>query len=354
MKEWALWPKFCGATDSPNLVALFFWCRSGPKNAGMLIAYGKDGESSKPWEDRMTLKNSLLIAFAAITLSSLNAGAYIVGGPIQPGQPFNPGIPGGGTDFPGGPTRPDRPLPPDDFGNGGRFPGYGRQEQKIIYLSRTVVNETLHLRQLAGIGPNYDGYIVESVVVDLRSNDGEIALIADGRELDRSNWTNRVILYPPFRTQLGVDIRTLQLSVRGFADIESITVNLRESDVIGRPDRPGRPGGPSPGMDVPVYVSRRMYGNDRLDLNQYVDLRAYRGHRIEEIIIDATPVYNNALLDLVINGFNQGPSMQIDRYNRSVNIRPYNAVLGLGADSIVFYTRGDLDIRGITLRLSRY
>lgn len=297
----------------------------------------------------MTLKNSLLIAFAAITLTSLTAGAYIVGGPIQPGQPYNPGIPPEDTDFPGGPGA---PLPPDDFGNGGRHDGRhggGRQERKIIYLNRNVVNETLPLRQLAGIGPNYNGYTVESVVVDVRNLQGTLALISDGRELDRAYYSSgRVELIPGYNAQLGSEIRTLQLAVQGYADIESITVNLREGGSIGRPDRPGQ------AIDVPVYVSRRMYGNDRLDLIQYIDMYRYRGQRIQEIVIDATPVYNTALIDLLINGFNQGQTLQLDRYNSHQVIRPRNAIIGQGADSIVLYTRGDLDIRRVTLRLSRY
>lgn len=302
----------------------------------------------------MTLKNSLMLVFTAITLTSINAGAYIVGGPIPPnsgGGGYNPPVPDVGPDFPGGP---DYPLPPDDFGNGGGRPGSGRQEQKIIYLSRSVVNETLHLRQLAGIGPNYNGYTVESVVIDLRGSgyNSSLSLIADGRVEDTAySPQGRVALHPRFRAILGQDIRTLQLDVRGLADIQSITVNLRDNSGYERPDRPDRPGR---GIDVPLYVNRRMYGNDRMDLTQYIDMYRYRGYRIQEIVIQATPVYNTALLDLLINGFNQGQTLQIDRYNSVHTIRPYNAILGQGADSIVFYTRGDLDIQGVTLRLSRY
>lgn len=273
----------------------------------------------------MTLKNSVLIAFAAITLASLTAGAYIV---------------------PGGP-RPV-PRPGDDFG-GGRN---GRQEQKVIYINRHMSNETLHLRQLAGIGENYRGYTVESVIVDVRRSGprAEVSLLADGRmEETAYSPQGRVQLRPRFRAVLGEDIRTLQLEVRGNAEIGSITINLVDGDSYGRPDRPDRPGR---GIEVPLSVSRRMYGNDRLDLTQYVDMYRYRGHRIEAIEIEATPVYNTALLDLVINGFNQGQTLQIDRYGSRQTIHPQNAVLGMGADSLVLYTRGDLDIRRVTLRLS--
>lgn len=278
----------------------------------------------------MTLKNSVLIAFAAITLASLTAGAYIVPGGPRPGP--NP-----------------PPFPGDDFG-GGRN---GRQEQKIIYLSRRVSNETLQLRQLANIGENYRGYTVESVVIDVRRSGprAELALLADGRMEQTANSPQGLVqLRPRFRAVLGEDIRTLQLEVSGNAEIGSITINLIDGDRYDRPDRPDRPGR---GIAVPLQVSRRMYGNDRLDLTQYIDMYRYRGYRIEALEIEATPVYNTALMDLIINGFNQGQTLQIDRFGYRQTIRPQNAVLGMGADSIVLYTRGDLDIQRVTLRLSR-
>ncbi|WP_295902181.1 hypothetical protein [uncultured Bdellovibrio sp.] len=297
----------------------------------------------------MTLKNSLLIAFAAITLTSISAGAYIVPGGPRPAEPapypddggFQPGNP-----FPG----------QDDFGNGGiggiGNGGFqnGRQEQKIIYLNRRVSNETLALRQLAGIGENYRGYTIQSVIVDVRRSgpQAEVSLLADGREEDTAySPQGAVQLVPRYRAVIGEDVRSLQLSVRGNAEIASITINLLDNDRVERPGRPGR------GIDVPLYVSRRMYGNDRLDLTQYIDMYRYRGYRIQEIVIEATPVYNTALIDLVINGFNQGQTLQVDRYNSRQTVRPQNAVLGQGADSIVLYTRGDLDVRQVTLRLSR-
>lgn len=306
----------------------------------------------------MTLKNSVLLAFAALTLTSITAGAYIVPGGPRPGpapipypdRPDYPGQPG----FPGHPGFPPPPPGHDDFGPG---PGRGgRQEQKIVYLNRRIANETLALRQLAGIGENYRGYTVESVNVEVRRSGprAELALLVDGR-LEESAYSPQgyVQLRPRFGAVIGEDIRTLQLEVRGQTEVGSITINLIEGDRYDRPERPDRPGRPGMTTDIPVSVNRRMFGMDRLDLNQYVDLYRYRGFRIEEIVIDASPAYNNALLDVQINSFNQGPTLQIDRYRTRHVVRPMNAVIGYGADSIVLASRGDLDIRAVTLRLSR-
>ncbi|MGE9745574.1 hypothetical protein [Bdellovibrio bacteriovorus] len=301
----------------------------------------------------MTLKNSLLISFAAITLFAAAAEAYIVPGGSRPGPApipdVGPGFPGDfgpGGDF--GPAPIPAPgYPGDDFGNGG---GYGRQERKVIYLNRRVNNETLHLRQLAGIGENYRGYVVESVEAEFRSSgyNTEVILLTDGRR-EESVYSPQgsVLLRPQYRAVLGEDIRTLQLEIRGNAQLESVTVNLREQDSYNPPGRPERT------IDVPLYVNRRLYGNDRLDLGMYLDMNRYRGYRIQAIEIDANAVYNVALMDLLINGFNQGQTIQVDRYGRRQTVYPQNAVIGQSASSIVLYTRGDLDVRGVTLKLSR-
>lgn len=283
----------------------------------------------------MTFKSSLLVAFSAITLTAAIAEAYIV-----PGR--------GPAPIPRPDVGPEFPFPgQDDFGNGS-----GRLDQRIIYVGRRVSNETLELRQLAGIGESYRGYEVESVEVEINRSGprAEISLLTDGR-VDETSYSPQgsILLRPRYRAKIGEDIRTLQLLVRGNADIASIRISLREGDRIGRPDRPGRP---DRGIDVPLHVSRRMYGNDRLDLSQYLDAQRYRGYRIQQIVIEATPAYNTALIDVLINGFNQGQTLQVDRYNTRQTVVPQNAVIGYGADSIVLYTRGDLDIHRVTLRLS--
>lgn len=298
--------------------------------------------------DRMTLKNSLLFAFAALTLISNSAGAYIVPGPRQPMPPPYQG----GDSFPGYPGQgPDFPFPEDDFGNGGG--GYERQEKKVIYLNRRISNETLPLRQLAGIGENYRGYVVHSVVVETRRGLGqaELSLLADGREEDRAYASQGIIeLVPRYATVIGQDIRSLQLAVRGSVNIDSITVNLIEESRGGRPGRPGRP---DRNMEVPLNVYRRMLGNDRLDLAPYIDTYRLRGYRITEILIDATPVYNTALLDVLVGGFGQSRTLQLDRYGARQSVFPQNAVLGQGGENIMLISRGDLEVRGVTLRLSR-
>lgn len=308
----------------------------------------------------MTLKSSLLLTFAAITLVSASAGAYIVPdarGPRYPQQPPLPPPPPQGGIYPGGPGGgfpPGYPGGQDDFG--GPI-GVGRQERKVIYLNRRLSNETIPLRQLANIGENYNGYVVKSVVVETNRgmSNGELALLVDGREEDRSYASQGTIeLIPRFATVLGQQIRSLQLAVRGTVNVSSITVNLVEgSRGGGVPGRPGRPGNPGRSIEVPLNVARRLIGNDRLDLSYNIDVYNLRGYRVQEILIDATPAYNSALLDVVVGGFSSGRTLQIDRHNTRHSVIPQNAVIGQGGENIMLINRGDVDIRGVTLRLSR-
>jgi hypothetical protein len=103
-------------------------------------------------------------------------------------------------------------------------------------------------------------------------------------------------------------------------------------------------------LQLNVYSS--LSSNDRLDLSSYIDSVQYQGYRITEIDITANPSYSNSLINLVINGFNVGQTMEVDSY-QTVAAYPDNAIIGQNASSIVLYTQGDMTITGVTLQLSR-
>jgi hypothetical protein len=163
---------------------------------------------------------------------------------------------------------------------------------------------------LGRIGDDYRGYTVESVVVEIRGWDQntQLALLTDGRQGDVAyNPQGRIVLRPRSGNVIGRDFNSLNLAVRGVLDIGTITVNLLSGGGYNPPPGPG-PGYPE---TVNVNISRRMYGNDRIDIAPYIDQYRYRGYRIEQIDIEAQAVYNNALIDLSIAGYNQGQSMGV-------------------------------------------
>jgi hypothetical protein len=122
-----------------------------------------------------------------------------------------------------------------------------------------------------------------------------------------------------------------------------------------RPPRPYPPPRPDPGsFSVPVYVNRQMYGNDRLDIFQYINAYQYRGYRLVAIDFTASASYNTALIDVLINGFQTGPTVNLSPYVQNFRVFPNGAIyIGQGADSIVLYTRGDLFVQQVVLQLSR-
>lgn len=297
----------------------------------------------------MTLQKLVLFSFAALTLAATTASALPRGpgggrgpSPIPRPHPGNPGHQNPGPGYPGpGPGYPGNP---------------GSVEARNIFIGQRVGNTDLPLRQLGRIGDDYRGYEVDSVIVEVRGADRstQLTLVTDGRANDTSAYgpQGRVVLKPRFGSIIGRDFTNLVLSVRGVADIGTITVNL-----INRGGyQPGpNPYPPGPGYAEYVYVnvSRRMFGVDRFELTPYIDMYRYRGWRIESVDVEASALYNNALLDLSVNGYSQSQPIGVDRFRRVYSIRPYNAVIDFGTNSIALGNRGDVDIHRVTLRLVR-
>lgn len=294
----------------------------------------------------MALQKIILLSFAAITFMSVSAGAFP--GDRRPGR--GPGHGHGGVRPSPIPSFPGNPAPGPGYpGPGG--PGYGRQESRNIFIGQRIGNTDLPLRQLGRIGDDYRGYAVESVVAELRGFDQstQISLVTDGRQGDTIyNPQGRILLRPRFGDVIGRDFTQLVLSVRGVVDIGNITVNLVDRGGGYNP-------GPGPGYPemININIHRRMFGISRLELAPYIDMYRYRGYRIESVDVEAQAAFNNALLDLLINGYNQGQTIGVDQFRRMISFRPYNATIGYGGDSIAINTRGDVDIFRVTIRLAR-
>jgi len=282
----------------------------------------------------MTLKNHLILALATCSLLSMTAEAYVTPGPRIPGprDQYDPYPP---------PPAPGIPVPDHSSG------AYGRTESKTAYFYRQVINGRLNLRDLAGIGSYYHGYSVESVEVEIQSDyNTQVSLLLDGR-LDASAYSpqGRILLRPQYRAVIGQDLTNLLLDIRGRAHIQTVTVHLRQESY-------GGPGYPGHTIDVPVYLNRHLSGDARLDVGMHLDMNRYRGYRLQSIEVQANASYNVAVMDLQINGFKQGQTLQIDRYGRIHTIRPHNAIIGQTASSIVLATRGDLDVYQVVFKLS--
>lgn len=306
------------------------------------------------------LVKSLKSTVLAILLMASVSNADQFG--IQPGDGFNddqhaicdnPYDPNCGDSQPG---YPGQPVQPD-------FPDYQDDQSnvKTIYLGRSVRDEVLNLRQLAGLGQAYRGWEVVSVRARTRPDSPyrtTVQLLADRRNVaTQVNPGNRINLVPNQRLVLGSSVRELEMYITGSTFVDEIQIELRSSSGGGggyNPQPPQNPGNPGFMPSVDLFINRTTVGNDRIDLGNYFNMHQYRGYRIEQVIVYAQAQYNVALADLLVNGFNQG-TLQFDRYmsrqNLYLNQRPD---IGGAASSLVLYTRGNMTVQRVTLILSRY
>lgn len=290
-----------------------------------------------------------------------NPGGGHGGGGLVPGQPGRPGHPG----QPGRPPRPPRPPGPGDGYPGNPYPGnpypgdpypndpypgqpdYG-SEVKRVFIGRNIVNETLPLRQLAGIGSRYDGWEVVSVRARTQTtNPGRTVaqLISDGRVVaTQINPGFQIDLRPQYRLILGQSAGTLQLGIGGGTFIDTIEIELRRDDGGYNPPPPPY------GQNIEINIYRSVMGNDRIDLTQYIDLQRYRGRVVEQILVTASARYNSSFISLLINGFDMGRAQFSGGYSQIATFwMNRQLVIGQGADSLVLYTQGDMNVDHVTI-----
>lgn len=296
-----------------------------------------------------SLKSTVLAILLMVSVS--NADQF----GLQPGDGFNDdqhAICDNPYDPNCGDSQPDQPGQPD-------FPDYQDDQSNIktIYLGRSVRDEVLNLRQLAGLGQAYRGWEVVSVRARTRPDSPyrtTVQLLADRRNVaTQVNPGNRINLIPNQRLVLGSSVRELEMYINGSTFVEEIQIEVRASSGGGGYD-PHPPGNPGFMPDVDLWINRNVIGNDRIDLGHYFNMQQYRGYRIEQVIVYAQAQHNVALADLLVNGFNQG-TLQFDRYmSRQTLYLHQRPDIGGAASSLVLYTRGNINVQRVTLILSRY
>lgn len=304
--------------------------------------------------------NQLLVRSILFIISTTcTAQAYIV-----PGQPadlpaYHENQTGDINEPPDNQTNSD----PNPYEPGHPGAEYSR-EIKSIYIGRSVRNERLPLREMAGLDRSYNGSEIISIQARTQPDSSSrtvVQLVADGRIVaEQINPGYQINLRPYQHLVLGSNVRSLQLIINGSTIIQEIQIEILRGG-NGQP-YPGPNPGPitPPPHNPPGYGDQRLdinmeritYGNDRIDLNQYINLNQYRGMTITQIIVTATPQYQSAFIDLLINSFNQGQLLFNGPYRQQQSVwLQNNLVIGQGADSIVLYTRGNMIVHRVTLLL---
>lgn len=308
----------------------------------------------------MKQMNKFMNVFLLVVSMSYTAQAQWMHGPGDghrpgPGWGDRPGHGGPGHHQP--PAPPHRPPPPPSYPPQRPPPrppvpppSYG-SETKRIYVGRNVFSETLHLRQLGGLGPQYQGYEVVAVRVNLQStyynNQAMVQLVTNGQVVATAyNPNYQALLYPQHRLVLGQNAQTLQLAVSGTLFVDSVDVELRRAGYNPPPPPPNY------GERIELNVYRSTFGSDRIDLTPMIDMYRYRGRAIESVQVTVNSRYNTGYVSLLINGYSMGQAAINPGYSQVATYRPAQPmVIGQSANMIVLQNQGDLTIEHVTIVL---
>lgn len=245
----------------------------------------------------LKLKAALLITLSTTLLSASLSEAYLVPG-------YGGGRPGGGQPPPYNPPY-NPPNRPDN--------GYGQQrETKYVYVGRSVYNESLPLRQLAGLGQQYQGWSVTHVRARTTPNSSTrttVQLLADQRVVAQQiNPGYQINLRPHHELILGNTVQRLHLYISGSTYIDTLEIEIvrggNGGDDGGYNPNPGNPGYPNQTIQLNIHASLGQQGH--IDLNNYINQNQYRGRRIERIEVTALAQGNVSLVDVVVAGYNLG------------------------------------------------
>jgi hypothetical protein len=225
-------------------------------------------------------------------------------------------------------------------------PPPGSTDQRSVVLRQRYVNSRIQLRQLLGIDNRFDGYSIDSVVVDVHGSTANTRMdLLINNQIQESAYTpvGRMTFHPlkPVVFGNGVrDAQTLDLGIAGLSDIDAVTLNMK------------RPGTSPVQISVPLNIFKRMYGNDRIDLNQYLDLTQYQGMRVVSMDIVGRANAGNALLDIVIGSRNSTQGISLSETQQTFTVNLQDVVIGTAEDFVSLLNNGDLNIDTVTLKLA--
>lgn len=271
--------------------------------------------------------------------------------PGRPDRPVRPDQPGYGP-VPGYPQQP----PPQHPGYPAPAPGYGETRiTRTAHIQRYVRNEFLPLRRLADIDMHYRGFNVQSVQVIMRPTrygNANLRLIINRHIQDERSVYNEtsLMLFPNGYAEIGEDVNSLQLDVRGEVYIERVQVELvRSSNGGGHHPNPPGYGEMLVDLQLPAYLPPQ----GRLDLTRYVDTYRYQGMTLVAVEVTANARNNAAIIDVLLNDYNEG-TISLSRYTSTQRIHSRQRLM-LGRDfrNLVLMPRGDSNVTSVRLVLRR-
>lgn len=293
----------------------------------------------------LKLKAALLITLSTTLLSASLSEAYLVpgyGGGRRPGDgqqppPYNP------------PSRP--PNRPDN--------GYNQQrETKYVYIGRSVYNESLPLRQLAGLGQQYQGWSVTNVRARTTPNSSTrttVQLLADQRVVAQQvNPGYQINLYPQYEVILGSTAQRLQLFISGSTYIDTLEIDVvrgGNNGGGGYPNNPGYPNQPGyPNELIQLNINASLGQQGLVDLNAYINQNQYRGRKIERIEVTARALGQTSKVDVIVAVYNAGTLQFTNGYSQTQTFFA-NQDATIGQQALCLAARGSIVIETVRIYL---
>ncbi len=294
-------------------------------------------------------QQNLILVFAAMTFVSAVGNAYIVPGDRPPRYPS--------PDRPHDPRSPVDPSPYDPP----TYPGE-QGEIRTIIINKQVQFQQIPIDRMVDLQAMQGMELTMVEIETLRTDhNDQVNLLINHQLADQQNtYEGFTELFPRQERIIGFNLHELDLSIDGSMYIGRVILHFqqgveggigRPGDGIGRTDRPPFD---SNLQNVFIPVNRTFFGNDRVDIGDYISLHNYTGQRLEAIEVLAEARFSNAIIDLMINSFQVGFGKSVGPSIQTIIFYPRNNnIIGRGGDSIILLTRGDITIHHLNLRISR-
>lgn len=239
-------------------------------------------------------------------------------------------------------------------------PAVGGQDQAQAYLNTMIQNQNIDLSQLLNLTQTWRlGEVIDSVQVltaaTQASYGARLTLYANGLAVARAIGGSSVLtLFPNQMVQLNGTYGQIVLQVEGSVFITQIVMNLHRANNYPQPPMPPAPPPQQPmpppqqppgqGQVVLTANLTNVGSSSRLELVSLLNLNAYRGYRLQSLIIQGRSVVAPGIATLQINDVQAG-QVSFDRMDQSQAI-PLRGAWIAGVNALQMY----LDLQGVQAR----
>ncbi|MEZ5668747.1 MAG: hypothetical protein R3F55_15160 [Alphaproteobacteria bacterium] len=222
-------------------------------------------------------------------------------------------------------------------------------ETIAIDVDRWTHDETFPLRQLGGIGPQFNGYGLEGVKVEIGQLNpaGKVELLVNGQVVDSAFTANQhlVTLYPnPNADVFGQGVNTLQLRTVGWVEVGDIDLVVSH---FGAPPVP-----PQPVCQSPERAINSDVNFTQLSLNTVFDLTQYPGCKIDSVTILANSALGGGQTSALVGGWQASAWTQVAAFPGQYTIDLWNdPATGANAQTVALNMMGFFDVQTVRLNL---